>query len=763
MTTTDDRDAVRGVLPATPAAHGRPHRRQAVPGHLPPEVRRRVLPPGAEHQRQRVLPGHREREPDPTVGALGRGRRRRCDRHRRSRRRRAARRGVGSPEGQAPVHADRAGGRRPSTRSSCRTATGGRRSSAGATRCSPSATCSTRTRRPRSCRSASSATTTTTWTSSRGRSAYGAVLVANQEYTNENIMFPPATTPEELDEQRRIAIAAHGMAVVQLYRTRKGKPWTYAVGAPLNRRITGNTPFTFSGPAAGSALLRTVEDPTGTTARGTLGNCAGGTTPWGTVLSGEENFNGYFRTAGTSAARPALRPRGQGDLPRLGVGRPAVRRAHARATRTSRTGSGGSSRSTRSTRTARPSSTPRSAGSSTRAPTSSSAAPAARWRTWATTSGSTTCTSSSRRTPTARARACAPAGTTRRCSPRAACTSPGSPGTRRSPRSPGPGRCPSDGAFDGTGRVDPARASTASATCPASAPTRSWSTPGSPRTPSAPRRWTAARTSSRTRRRVASTSSAPTTPTAASPARRARPSRTLATNNRDGHIIEITEAGNDAAATTLRLEHPAALRRPGDEHLDLLRGVPGRPGLPHLLPGQRHVRLRRGTCGWRPTARRASSATATACSRCRSTGPERGRVQQFLSVPAEAETCGPVVRDDGRDGLRRRAAPRRERHLGAAALVLPRLRGAGHGGRRRVGRAAAERHPGLEALRRSRPRASGAAERPRPGSLLEPGPRRALRGCHPAVSTGFRRGNSGLHPPARRTSRTLDHPLGRPR
>lgn len=129
-----------------------------------------------------------------------------------------------------------------------------------------------------------------------------AVLVANHEYTNESIMLPPPTTPEELDEQRRVAMAAHGMAVVQLRRRRRGAPWSYVVGAPLNRRITAATPFRFSGPAAGSPLLRTVADPAGTTPLGTLGNCAGGTTPWGTVLSGEENFNGYFRTAGTSAA-----------------------------------------------------------------------------------------------------------------------------------------------------------------------------------------------------------------------------------------------------------------------------------------------------------------------------------------------------------------------------------------------------------------------------------------------------------------------------
>ncbi|MDJ0378180.1 PhoX family phosphatase [Cryobacterium sp. PH31-L1] len=128
------------------------------------------------------------------------------------------------------------------------------------------------------------------------------ILVTNHEYTNEGIMFAPATTSAEADDQRRVAMMAHGMSVVALERKRAGQPWTYRVGDRLNRRITASTPFTITGPAAGSDLLKTRADPTGRTVLGTLGNCAGGTTPWGTVLSGEENFNGYFRTPGTSPA-----------------------------------------------------------------------------------------------------------------------------------------------------------------------------------------------------------------------------------------------------------------------------------------------------------------------------------------------------------------------------------------------------------------------------------------------------------------------------
>ncbi|WP_188838510.1 PhoX family protein [Flexivirga endophytica] len=127
------------------------------------------------------------------------------------------------------------------------------------------------------------------------------LLVCNHEYVNPAIMYPPTLSDAE---QREISLAAHGFSVVELERPRAGKPWrTKDVRkARRNRRITGSTPFALDGPAAGSELLRTKSDPAGREALGTLGNCSGGTTPWGTILSGEENFNGYFRTDGTSAA-----------------------------------------------------------------------------------------------------------------------------------------------------------------------------------------------------------------------------------------------------------------------------------------------------------------------------------------------------------------------------------------------------------------------------------------------------------------------------
>jgi secreted PhoX family phosphatase len=127
------------------------------------------------------------------------------------------------------------------------------------------------------------------------------LLVCNHEYVNPGIMFPaaPASAAEER-QRRNIFRKAVGMSVVELERDARGKPWEYVRGGKLNRRITLDTEFELTGPAAGSDLLKTRADRRGRFVNGTLGNCAGGSTPWGTILSGEENFNGFFRTNGTS-------------------------------------------------------------------------------------------------------------------------------------------------------------------------------------------------------------------------------------------------------------------------------------------------------------------------------------------------------------------------------------------------------------------------------------------------------------------------------
>ncbi|GLY02894.1 PhoX family phosphatase [Actinoplanes sp. NBRC 101535] len=125
-----------------------------------------------------------------------------------------------------------------------------------------------------------------------------ALLVVNHEYTNENLIFPGFTTLDALTvDQIKIAMAAHGLSVVELERVKRTGEWKPVEGKRLryNRRITAlETRFSLTGPAAGHVLLRTAADPEGRTVIGTLNNCAGGVTPWGTVLSGEENVNQYF-------------------------------------------------------------------------------------------------------------------------------------------------------------------------------------------------------------------------------------------------------------------------------------------------------------------------------------------------------------------------------------------------------------------------------------------------------------------------------------
>jgi secreted PhoX family phosphatase len=131
------------------------------------------------------------------------------------------------------------------------------------------------------------------------------LMVCNHEYTNPELMFKNyAGIGAQTREQTDIEMAAHGLTVVEIARNTRGDEWYYIQGSRYNRRITATTEFVVTGPAAGSEWLRTSADPTGTRVIGTLNNCSGGQTPWGTVLSGEENFQGYFANRDGLAAGP---------------------------------------------------------------------------------------------------------------------------------------------------------------------------------------------------------------------------------------------------------------------------------------------------------------------------------------------------------------------------------------------------------------------------------------------------------------------------
>lgn len=125
------------------------------------------------------------------------------------------------------------------------------------------------------------------------------LLCVNHEYTNEEVMFPnlgrqdrshfQGMTSELID----IEMAAHGGSIVEI--AMNNNKWNVIRDSPFNRRITPlTTEMTFSGPAAGHTRMKTNADPSGMRVIGTMNNCAGGMTPWGTYLMAEENFHGYF-------------------------------------------------------------------------------------------------------------------------------------------------------------------------------------------------------------------------------------------------------------------------------------------------------------------------------------------------------------------------------------------------------------------------------------------------------------------------------------
>lgn len=124
-----------------------------------------------------------------------------------------------------------------------------------------------------------------------GRSDRG-VLAMNHEYTDDGLLHTDGMSNWSAEKVKK-SQAAHGLSVIEVERLADGS-WRVVRPSPYARRVTMATPFAFGGPAAGHPMMRTAADPSGVQVLGTLNNCAAGMTPWGTYLSGEENFAVYF-------------------------------------------------------------------------------------------------------------------------------------------------------------------------------------------------------------------------------------------------------------------------------------------------------------------------------------------------------------------------------------------------------------------------------------------------------------------------------------
>jgi uncharacterized protein len=131
------------------------------------------------------------------------------------------------------------------------------------------------------------------------------ILCANNEYAAPELSYPSVTSPAQLTPAQVEAMyASVGVSIVEVEHADGWRAVRNPVpGRGCNRRITPFTPVRFTGPAAqhpwivaASRVFNEAEPgtPAGAVSCGTLANCAGGFTPWGTYLTAEENFDGFF-------------------------------------------------------------------------------------------------------------------------------------------------------------------------------------------------------------------------------------------------------------------------------------------------------------------------------------------------------------------------------------------------------------------------------------------------------------------------------------
>ena len=117
------------------------------------------------------------------------------------------------------------------------------------------------------------------------------LLAINHEYTDDGLLHVDGMKHWNAAKVRK-SQEAHGVSVIEV--ERKADGWQVIQQSRFARRITATTMIELAGPAAGAPAMKTSYDPSGTRVLGTLNNCAAGQTPWGTYLTCEENWHGYF-------------------------------------------------------------------------------------------------------------------------------------------------------------------------------------------------------------------------------------------------------------------------------------------------------------------------------------------------------------------------------------------------------------------------------------------------------------------------------------
>ena len=124
------------------------------------------------------------------------------------------------------------------------------------------------------------------------------LLVVNHEFVSSHLMHTNSATANNLTrEQVATEIFAHGLSVVEIKNIaaqKRKRKWQVNLQSKYNRRITPHTKMKVSGPASGDSRMKTHFSADGKTSIGTFANCAGCVTPWGTILTAEENIQAYF-------------------------------------------------------------------------------------------------------------------------------------------------------------------------------------------------------------------------------------------------------------------------------------------------------------------------------------------------------------------------------------------------------------------------------------------------------------------------------------